>query len=69
MLAQGAWADPAWRGAYGTLAGLTDETWPGRGRAGLRAYGRAVALARWPDQALQTLAQEAASKAAAFLSA
>lgn len=68
-LAQGAWADPAWRGAYGTLAGLTDETWPGRGRAGLRAYGRAVALARWPDQALQTLAQEAASKAAAFLSA
>lgn len=68
-LAQGAWADPAWRVAYGILAGLTDAAWPERGRAGLRAYGRAVALARWPAGSPQELAREAAGRAAAFLSA
>lgn len=65
-LARDAWPDPGWRAAYGTLAGLTGEDVPARGRAALVAYERAVALTRWPDGPDRALAHEAARRARAF---
>ncbi|UQN07128.1 nucleotidyltransferase domain-containing protein [Deinococcus sp. QL22] len=72
-LARDAWPDPVWHESFSCLAGLGTDSPEARGRAALTTYARAVALAQWPqdsgpEQRDYAVAQEAASRGAAFLS-
>ncbi|ANE42855.1 nucleotidyltransferase domain-containing protein [Deinococcus puniceus] len=71
-LARDAWPDAVWRESFSCLAGLGTDSPEARGRAGLTAYGRAVALAQWPldfeqERREYAVAHEAARRGAAFL--
>lgn len=72
-LARDAWPDAVWHESFSCLAGLGTHSPETRGQAGLSAYGRAVALAQWPQDSEQeqrdyAVAHEAARRGAAFLS-